>query len=77
MVGPLYIEPKNNSGYYDREVFLTLKGFEPTLSRGGDMDMSFLFPATTVKELRDSGENAMKARSPKASPMDSRSGKVR
>lgn len=68
MVGPVYIEPKNNSGNYDREVFLTLKEFEPTHSRGGDMDMSFLFPATTVRELKDSGENAMKASLAKGTP---------
>ena len=61
LVGPVYIEPKNNPGNYDREVFLTLKEFEPTLSRGGDMAMDFLSPATTVKELKDTGENAMKA----------------
>jgi len=60
-VGPVYIEPKNNPGNYDREVFLTLKEFEPTLSRGGDMAMDFLSPATTVKELKDAGENAMRA----------------
>ena len=59
-MGPVYIEPKNNPGNYDREVFLTLKEFEPTLSRGGDMDMKFLLPAATVNPLKDSGENAMK-----------------
>jgi FtsP/CotA-like multicopper oxidase with cupredoxin domain len=58
-VGPVYIEPKNNPGNYDREVFLTLKEFAPTYSRGGDMAMDFLSPATTVKELKDSGESAM------------------
>ena len=41
-VGPVYIEPKNESGRYDREVFLTLKEFEPTFSRGGDMVQDFL-----------------------------------
>jgi FtsP/CotA-like multicopper oxidase with cupredoxin domain len=61
LVGPVYIEPKSNPGNYDREVFLTLKEFEPLLSRGGDMAMDFLSPATTVKALKDSGENAMNA----------------
>jgi len=61
LVGPVYIEPKTNPGNYDREVFLTLKEFEPTFSRGGDMAMDFLSPAATVKELEDSGESAMKA----------------
>jgi FtsP/CotA-like multicopper oxidase with cupredoxin domain len=36
-VGPLYIEPRNNPGIHDREVFLTLKEFGPTFSKGGDM----------------------------------------
>ena len=61
LVGPVYIEPKNNPGRYDREIFLTLKEFQPTFSRGGDMDMNFLSPAATVKALQDAGENAMKA----------------
>jgi FtsP/CotA-like multicopper oxidase with cupredoxin domain len=68
LVGPVYIEPKNNPGNYDREVFLTLKEFEPTYSRGGDMAMDFLAPATTVKELKDSGENAMNASLAKGMP---------
>ncbi len=61
LVGPVYIEPKNNPGNYDQEVFLTLKEFEPTLSRGGDMAMDFLSPGEPVKELKDSGESAMNA----------------
>jgi FtsP/CotA-like multicopper oxidase with cupredoxin domain len=60
-VGPVYIEPKSSPGNYDREVFLTLKEFEPVFSRGGDMNKDFLLPAATVKELHDSGESAMKA----------------
>ncbi|HEX4577206.1 MAG TPA: multicopper oxidase domain-containing protein [Edaphobacter sp.] len=61
LAGPVYIEPAHNPGAYDREVFLTLKEFEPTLGRGGDMAMDFLTPATTDKALRDAGESAMKA----------------
>jgi FtsP/CotA-like multicopper oxidase with cupredoxin domain len=68
LVGPVYIEPKNNPGNYDREVFLTLKEFEPSYSRGGDMDMKFLVPATPVKELKESGENAMNASLAKGMP---------
>ncbi len=60
-VGPVYIEPKENPGRYDREIFLTLKEFEPTLSRGGDMAMNFLSPATRERELEEQGESAMKA----------------
>jgi FtsP/CotA-like multicopper oxidase with cupredoxin domain len=37
LVGPVYIEPKQHPGNYDREVFLTLKEFQPSLSHGGDM----------------------------------------
>jgi FtsP/CotA-like multicopper oxidase with cupredoxin domain len=60
-VGPVYIEPKEDPGRYDREIFLTLKEFEPFLSQGGDMAQDFLFPSTRVKELEESGETAMKA----------------
>jgi len=60
-VGPVYIEPKHEPGRYDREVFLVLKEFEPTLSRGGDMPMNFLSPAARVPELEHTGESAMKA----------------
>ncbi len=61
LVGPVYIEAKDNPGDYDREVFLTLKEFEPTFSRGGDMAMDFLSPATPVESLKEKGESAMKA----------------
>ena len=68
LVGPVYIEPNHNPGRYDREVFLTLKEFQPTFSRGGDMDMDFLSPSATVKELKDAGEGAMKASLAKKMP---------
>jgi FtsP/CotA-like multicopper oxidase with cupredoxin domain len=68
LVGPVYIEPKNNPGRYDREVFLTLKEFQPTFSRGGDMDMDFLSPPATVKDLKDAGESAMKGSLAKGMP---------
>ncbi len=61
LVGPVYIEPKHEPGAYDREVFLTLKEFQPTLSRGGDMAMDFLSPSATVASLKDQGERAMRA----------------
>ena len=61
LVGPVYIEPKNNPGNYDREVFLTLKEFDASLSRGGDMEMDFLRPATPVEELKIAGDRAMRA----------------
>ena len=61
LVGPVYIEPKNDPGRYDREVFLTMKEFQPTLSRGGDMAMDFLVPAATVPALKRAGEGSMQA----------------
>ena len=67
-VGPVYIEAKSEPGHYDREVFLTLKEFEPTFSRGGDMAQDFLSPATRVKELEQQGESEMKASLAKGMP---------
>lgn len=66
--GPVYIEPKNEPGRYDREVFLILKEFEPTLSRGGDMAQDFLSPAAPDKALKENGERAMKASLAKGMP---------
>ncbi len=40
--GPLYVDPRDNPGRYDREIFLTLKEFAPTFSTGGDMAMDVL-----------------------------------
>ncbi len=67
-VGPVYIEPKQHAGAFDREVFLVLKEFEPALSRGGDMPMNFLSPAARVKALEDTGESSMKASLAKGMP---------
>lgn len=67
-VGPVYIEPKENPGRYDREVFLVLKEFEPTLSRGGDMPQDFLSPSTVDNALKETGEAAMKASLAKGVP---------
>jgi FtsP/CotA-like multicopper oxidase with cupredoxin domain len=60
-VGPVYIEPRREPGRYDREVFLTLKEFGPSLSQGGDMDMDFLQPSDVIPALKASGEAAMQA----------------
>ena len=60
-VGPVYIEPAHDPGKYDREVFLVLKEFEPTFSRGGDMPQDFLSPAEPDKKLEQIGESSMKA----------------
>ena len=67
-VGPVYIEPKNEPGSYDREVFLILKEFEPTFSRGGDMAMDFLSPDKQDPQLKQQGESAMKASLAKSMP---------
>jgi FtsP/CotA-like multicopper oxidase with cupredoxin domain len=56
-VGPVYIEPKQNPGAYDLEVFLVMKEFAPTLSRGGDMAMDVL-AGTALQELRQKGRAA-------------------
>jgi FtsP/CotA-like multicopper oxidase with cupredoxin domain len=55
--GPLYIEPRQNPGAYDREVFLVLKEFLPTLSRGGDMATDIL-PGEPLPELKQLGKAA-------------------
>ncbi len=67
-VGHVYIEPRQEPGDYDREIFLVLKEFEPTFSRGGDMAQDVLTPATKVKALEDKGETAMKASLAKGMP---------
>jgi FtsP/CotA-like multicopper oxidase with cupredoxin domain len=66
-VGPVYIEPRQEPGDYDREVVLVLKEFEPTFSRGGDMAQNFL-PPTKVKVLEEQGESAMRASLAKGMP---------
>jgi FtsP/CotA-like multicopper oxidase with cupredoxin domain len=56
-IGSVYIEPKNDPGTYDREVFLVLKEFQPSVSRGGDMAMDFLAGAP-IEELQQMGKAA-------------------
>ena len=67
-VGAVYIEPAHDAGRYDREVFLVLKEFSPTLSRGGDMAQDFLSPSAPDKPLKDTGEAAMQASLAKGMP---------
>jgi FtsP/CotA-like multicopper oxidase with cupredoxin domain len=67
-VGHVYIEPKHEPGSYDREVFLVLKEFGPTFSRGGDMPQDVLAPSTTIPSLKQRGESAMKASLAKGMP---------
>jgi FtsP/CotA-like multicopper oxidase with cupredoxin domain len=54
---PVYIEPASNPGAYDREIFLVLKEFEPSFSRGGDMATNALV-GTPDKALQEMGEKA-------------------
>jgi FtsP/CotA-like multicopper oxidase with cupredoxin domain len=56
-VGLVYIDPKDNPGAYDREVFLVLKEFEPSLSRGGDMANDALV-GTPIASLQQLGARA-------------------
>ncbi|WP_102417809.1 multicopper oxidase domain-containing protein [Mycobacterium sp. 4858] len=60
LVGPVYIEPRQNVGAYDQEIFLTLKEFEPSLTRGGDMAADFL-AGDQEPDLKDKGESSMAA----------------
>ena len=55
--GPVYIEPKDNPGGYDREVFLVLKEFSPTFSRGGDMALDVL-TGSPIPALQQIGKAA-------------------
>jgi FtsP/CotA-like multicopper oxidase with cupredoxin domain len=55
--GPVYVEPKNDPGAYDREVFLVMKEFSPSFSRGGDMAMDFLAGAQ-IRQLQQIGKRA-------------------
>lgn len=65
LAGPVYIEPKTNQGAYDREVFLVLKEFGPSFSRGGDMAMDSLAGAP-IPALQQAGKVADDAAQEKA-----------
>ena len=58
--GPVYIEPSQEAGAYDREVFLVLKEFLPSFSRGGDMAMDMLVGLPN-RELQQVGKAADQA----------------
>jgi FtsP/CotA-like multicopper oxidase with cupredoxin domain len=55
--GPVYIEPKNDAGAYDREIFLVMKEFAPSFSHGGDMAIDAL-AGSPVKALQQMGKAA-------------------
>ena len=62
--GTVYIEPKENPGAYDREVFLVLKEFEPTLSRGGDMASDALAgaPIAVLQQMGKAADEEAKSK---------------
>jgi FtsP/CotA-like multicopper oxidase with cupredoxin domain len=66
-VGVVYVEPKDNHGAYDQEVFLLLKEFDPAFSRGGDMPLDFL-AGEADHELQATGDSAMRASLAKGMP---------
>ncbi len=59
---PVYIEPASNPGAYDREVFLVLKEFSPSFSRGGDMAMDMLVgpPVGALQEIGKQADDQFK-----------------
>jgi FtsP/CotA-like multicopper oxidase with cupredoxin domain len=60
--GPVYIEPTDNPGAYDREIFLVLKEFAPGFSRGGDMAMDSLAgaPIAALQRMGKAADDATK-----------------
>jgi FtsP/CotA-like multicopper oxidase with cupredoxin domain len=60
--GPVYIEPRENGGAYDREVFLVLKEFQPSWSRGGDMagDMLAGAPEVALQQMGKAADDETK-----------------
>jgi hypothetical protein len=66
-VGPVYIEPAYDPGAYDQEVFLVLKEFEPSFSRGGDMALDFL-AGQPINSLESTGKTAMDASLKRSDP---------
>lgn len=56
-LGVVYVEPKNEPGAYDQEVFLVLKEFSPTLTRLEEMGSGFLLPRGFDPGLEAMGES--------------------
>ena len=67
LVGPVYIEPRQNPGAYDQEIFLTLKEFQPIFTRGGDMASDFL-AGDEDPDLKGKAESAMDASMARGDP---------
>ena len=60
LAGPVLIEPHNEKGAYDQQVFLTLKEFGPYFNRI-EMPAAFLSPQNRSRELFDLDQAAIKA----------------
>lgn len=58
--GPVYIDPRREKGAYDREVFLTLKEFDPYFNHT-EMVTGFLAPRNPVRELFNIDQKSIKA----------------
>lgn len=67
-VGLVYIEPQQEPGAYDREVFLTLKEFRPSFSHGGEAAQEVFDPGLQEKALKQTGDAAMRASLAKGMP---------
>jgi FtsP/CotA-like multicopper oxidase with cupredoxin domain len=48
--GCFYVEPKNESGAYDQEVFLTLHDWNAYMGGGGDSSMDALYDYSTIND---------------------------
>ena len=59
-MGLVFVEPRQNGGAYDQEIFLTLKEFGPYLSRT-EMSHDFLAPANIIPALQAESEATMDA----------------
>jgi hypothetical protein len=60
--GPVYIEPRNNGGAYDREVFLVMKEFAPAFNRAGDMAIDALAgaPVKALQQMERAADEELK-----------------
>jgi FtsP/CotA-like multicopper oxidase with cupredoxin domain len=59
--GLVYVEPRNEPGAYDREAFLVLKEFSPSLTHLDDMNHGFLIPDERDAGLEARGQSAFMA----------------
>lgn len=57
-IGLVYVEPKNEPGAYDQEIFLVMKEFGASLTHLDDMASGFLSPEEKDKSLEAIGETA-------------------